>query len=204
VEQIARAPAAGEDEQVLGRLVLRESDRLARLLTEFLEFARVRVVLPRPVDLRHVAESAAEVVQRHPATTADTVVHVSGSCPPVDGDEDLLHRMTVNLILNAVQAAAGAVQVEVYVAEARGVDLPEGTGLDHAALLRVRDNGPGIPADVRDRLFQPFVTARSGGVGLGLAVVQRTVEAHRGLIFVESVGGQGTTFTVLLPVPTGT
>jgi two-component system sensor histidine kinase PilS (NtrC family) len=63
----------------------------------------------------------------------------------------------------------------------------------------VRDDGPGIPDDIRDRLFQPFVSGRPGGSGLGLAIVQRAVEAHRGLVTVASAVGEGTTFTIFLP-----
>ena len=76
--------------------------------------------------------------------------------------------------------------------------MPSGSGLEQAVRLRVADNGPGIDPEVRDRLFQPFVSGRPGGSGLGLAIVQRAVEAHRGLVLVESVLGEGTTFTILL------
>jgi signal transduction histidine kinase len=66
----------------------------------------------------------------------------------------------------------------------------------------VRDNGPGIPDEIRSRLFDPFVSAREGGSGLGLAIVQRAVEAHRGLVLVDSEPGTGTTFTIFLPART--
>ncbi len=66
-------------------------------------------------------------------------------------------------------------------------------------LLRVSDDGPGIPEEVRERLFDPFVSARVGGSGLGLAIVQRAVLAHRGIVFVDSEPGVRTSFTVLLP-----
>ena len=66
-------------------------------------------------------------------------------------------------------------------------------------LLEVSDAGPGIPPDLRDRLFDAFVTGREGGTGLGLSVVQRAVEAHRGLVFVDSEVGQGTKFSLFLP-----
>jgi signal transduction histidine kinase len=121
----------------------------------------------------------------------------------VQGDEDLLHRLAVNLILNAVQAAGGDVRVRVAVDEAPLVDFPGLPAPVPAARLTVADDGPGLPDDVRARLFQPFVSRRPGGVGLGLAVVHRTVEAHHGLIHVDSTPGAGTTFTVLLPI-TGT
>ncbi|HEX9632705.1 MAG TPA: ATP-binding protein [Gemmatimonadales bacterium] len=200
VEQLTRQAGRGEDEEVLGRLVLRESDRLSRLLSEFLEFARVRVTVSRPVDLRQVAEAAADVVRRHPGATDRTEIVVSGSCALVNGDVDLLHRLAVNLVLNAVQAAAGTVRVEVAVVELPDVEFPNGPRRP-AAGLRVADNGPGLPEEVRERLFQPFVSRRAGGVGLGLAVVHRTVEAHGGVILVDSAPGGGTVFTVLIPVP---
>jgi signal transduction histidine kinase len=68
----------------------------------------------------------------------------------------------------------------------------------HARLV-VSDDGPGIPPEVHDRLFQPFVSGRAGGSGLGLAIVHRAVEAHGGMVFVDSEPGHGSTFTVLLP-----
>ncbi|MGH7689673.1 MAG: ATP-binding protein, partial [Gemmatimonadaceae bacterium] len=64
--------------------------------------------------------------------------------------------------------------------------------------LRVSDDGAGIPLEIRDRLFDPFFTTKPGGSGLGLAVVHRAIEAHRGMVFVDS-GARGTTFTVILP-----
>jgi signal transduction histidine kinase len=152
------------------------------------------------VDLRQLAEAAAELVRRHPATLAATEIVVSGACRPVPGDEDLLHRLAVNLMLNAVQAAGGDVRIQVTVAEEARVDFPELVVPAPAAKLTVTDDGPGLPDDVRARLFQPFTSRRPGGVGLGLAVVHRTVEAHHGLIQVDSAPGAGTTFTVLLPL----
>jgi two-component system sensor histidine kinase PilS (NtrC family) len=201
VEQLARVVHAGEDERFLAQLVLRESDRLSRLLNEFLEFSRVHVALSRPVDLAAVVRSAADVVRQHPACTPETEIRVTGSVPPIEGDEDLLHRVVANLLLNAVQAASGRVNVSVELRPARPSDLPVGVGLEAAVLLRVADDGPGIPAELRDRLFDPFVTGRPGGSGLGLAVVHRAVQAHRGVILVESGPEHGTAFTILLPAP---
>jgi nitrogen-specific signal transduction histidine kinase len=93
--------------------------------------------------------------------------------------------------------------VDVAVVEMPAVDFPDGVRRP-AAGLRIADNGPGLPPDVRERLFQPFVSRRAGGVGLGLAVVHRTVQAHDGLILMDSTPGAGTVFTVLLPVPGAT
>jgi len=106
--------------------------------------------------------------------------------------------------MNAVQAAdQEAVQVLVSVAAVDASQVPRDLPGDRAVRISVSDTGPGIPHDIRERLFEPFVTRRWGGTGLGLAIVQRAVEAHRGLIFAESVPGpgKGTTFTIYLPDP---
>jgi two-component system sensor histidine kinase PilS (NtrC family) len=199
VEQLGRRVGGGEDERLLSELVLRESDRLSRLLNEFLEFARVRVAMSKPVDLALVARAAVEIVRQHPACTPETNLRVTGTCPAIEGDEDLLHRVVVNLVLNAVQATNGAVRVVVEVREASRDEIPPVVDLHPAVLLRVTDDGPGIPAELRDRLFNPFVTGRVGGSGLGLAVVHRAVQAHRGVVLVDTGPGRGTAFTILLP-----
>jgi len=117
----------------------------------------------------------------------------------MEGDEDLLHRVVSNLVLNAVQAKGPGVHVAVYAGRLAPEDVPAGITIENPVTLRVSDNGPGIPDTVRERLFEPFVTGRPGGTGLGLAIVQRAVVAHRGMVLVDSVAGQGTTFTVFFP-----
>ncbi len=200
VEQLARSKYATGDERFLAELIVRESDRLSRLLNEVLDFSRVRASKFLPVDLCEVATAVTRLVKEHPDCPSDAVLEVRGPRTVLDGDGDLLHRVIANLVLNAVQAARGkAVHVIVSVGDTDGgVDFPHGH-LDHAVRVEVRDDGPGIPDEIRKRLFQPFVSARPGGSGLGLAIVQRAVEAHRGLVLVDSKPGAGTAFTVLLP-----
>jgi len=199
VEQLARSARASPDEKFLAALIVRESDRLARLLSEFLDFSRVRVTECRPLDLTEVARSATRLVREHPDCPDDAVIAVEGGAVRMEGDEDLLHRVVFNLVLNAVQATGAGARIAVRVGLPAAGELPAGTGMENPVALRVADNGPGIPAEVRDRLFDPFVTGRVGGTGLGLAIVQRAVEAHRGLVLVDSVEGRGTTFTVYFP-----
>jgi two-component system sensor histidine kinase PilS (NtrC family) len=117
----------------------------------------------------------------------------------MEGDEDLLHRVVSNLVLNAVQATGKGAHVEVRTGRAEARALPGGAGIENPVTLAVRDNGPGIPESLRARLFEPFVTGGVGGTGLGLAIVQRAVEAHRGLVLVDTTPGEGTTFTVYFP-----
>ena len=201
VVQLSRLAPEGADERVLAGLIVRESDRLAALLTEFLDFSRVRVTRSARLDLVAVAEHGIRLARQHPDCSPDATIALEASDRPllVEGDEDLLHRVVFNLVLNAVQVAPVGADVRVRVAAAAAGDLPGGVTMDAPRLLTVSDRGPGVSPDVLPRLFEPFVTAREGGTGLGLAIVQRAVQAHRGLILCESARGRGTTFSVFLP-----
>jgi two-component system sensor histidine kinase PilS (NtrC family) len=203
VEQLSRSTRANDDERFLAQIVVRESDRLSRLLSEFLDFSRVRVTRSAPMDLQAVVRGALRLVKEHPDCDPGATLTLTGDPVTVEGDEDLLHRVVLNLTLNAVQAAKGPVRVTVTTGIAEPGELPSGAALDRAAKITVADDGPGIPEEVRPRLFEPFVTGRIGGSGLGLSIVQRAVEAHRGLVFVDSVLGAGTTFMIYLPLPGG-
>jgi two-component system, NtrC family, sensor histidine kinase PilS len=199
VEQLARSTRTNPDEKFLAGLIVRESDRLSRLLSEFLDFSRVRVTECRSLDLHQVAAAAIRLVREHPDCPADARIELEGDVTLMEGDEDLLHRVVSNLVLNAVQAAGAGARVAVRTGRSGSQELPGGSGIDNPVFLRVTDNGPGIPETVRARLFEPFVTGRTGGTGLGLAIVQRAVEAHRGLVLVDTTAGRGTTFTVHFP-----
>jgi two-component system, NtrC family, sensor histidine kinase PilS len=204
IEQLSRIPHATDDERTLSGLVMRESDRLSRLLTEFLDFARVRVARIEKVDLAVIVRGAVTLAGSHPDRREGVRVIcdvTDGGMLTVDGDEDLLHRAIFNLALNAVQAAPqhGEVRVEASVLD--GESTPFGSAFDQGSVaVRVTDDGPGITPEIRERLFHPFFTTKPGGSGLGLAVVHRAIEAHRGLVFFDSVGRErGTRFTVILP-----
>lgn len=199
VEQLGRSSRANPDEKFLANLIVRESDRLSRLLSEFLDFSRVRVTECRPMDLHVVAERAIRLVRQHPDCGAGVKITLEGSPTPMEGDEDLLHRVVSNLVLNAVQAAGPKASVVVRTGRAAPNELPGAAGIENPVSLRVSDNGPGIPDELRQRLFEPFATGRVGGTGLGLAIVQRAVEAHRGLVLVDTKAGGGTTFSVYFP-----
>ncbi len=199
VEQLSRSSRTNPDEQFLAGLIVRESDRLSRLLSEFLDFSRVRVTEYRTIDLRAIAGAAIRLVRTHPDCPSDIVIELAGEPAPMEGDEDLLHRVVSNLVLNAVQAAGSSARILVQTSRPRMEDLPPGITVENPVALRVHDNGPGIPEAVRERLFEPFVTGRVGGTGLGLAIVQRAVAAHRGMVLVDSAPSHGTTFTVYFP-----
>ena len=202
VEQLSGRPAATEDERTLGGLIVRESDRLSRLLSEFLDFARVRVTKQEPVDMAGVVRGAVRLAEAHPgrAPDASVVVEITGAPLIVNGDEDLLHRAVFNLTLNALQATRAGTTVRVSAAIAGADRVPRGVlPLEGGAVvIDVSDAGNGIPESVRDRLFEPFTTTKQGGSGLGLAISHRAIEAHRGVVLVDS-SERGTRFSVLLP-----
>jgi two-component system sensor histidine kinase PilS (NtrC family) len=202
VEQLARMPNATDDGRTLAGLIVRESDRLDRLLIEFLDFARVRVTRTAPVDVGAIARAAAGLAATHPDRRAGVEVTCSTPERPlvIAGDEDLLHRALFNLMLNAVQAVPASGRVAVEVAPLAVEQLPPGLAAFErgAVALRVTDDGPGIPPEIRDSLFDPFITTKVGGSGLGLPIVHRAVEAHEGVVLVDS-SPAGTRFTILLP-----
>jgi two-component system sensor histidine kinase PilS (NtrC family) len=200
-EQLSRSKFSGDDERTLTHLVMRESDRLSRLLSEFLDFARVRVARRETLDVGQLAAHAVGLAMAHPdrPERVRVVCVVEDGEFIVEGDDDLLHRAVFNLLLNAIQASPehGEVRLEVAAAVAEQLDIGN-TFASGGVALSVSDSGPGIPEELRDRLFDPFFTTRPGGSGLGLAVVQRAIDAHRGLVFLDS-GPTGTRFTVVLP-----
>ena len=202
VEQLGRMPTADEDTGALTRLVVRESDRLSRLLTEFLDFARVRVTRVVALDLASLIQDTMNLVAAHPdrSETTALIFDTDVAAQPIDGDADLLHRAIFNLVLNAAQAIGDGGTVRVTLRSATPDMVPLGVLPESGAVvLVIEDNGPGMPADVRDRIFTPFFTTKPRGSGLGLPVVHRAIEAHRGVVLVDSSPGTGTRFTIILP-----
>jgi two-component system, NtrC family, sensor histidine kinase PilS len=196
-----------DDEHILFGLILRETDRLSRLLTEFLDFARVRRTTVASIDIDALAHGVVTLVRAHPdrAPMVRVDATVETSAHELEGDDDLLHRAMFNLLLNGVQAVGGregAVSLSIAAARREEVAAVAANADDAGTqwlAIRVQDDGPGIDATVRDRLFDPFVTTRAGGSGLGLPLVHRAAEAHGGHVTVES-DAAGTCFTLLLPL----
>lgn len=201
VEQLGGEGLNREDHAVLQRLVVSESDRLARLLTDFIEFSRVEVRGYCPVDLCAVAGEAIGLVAQHPEAAGSARIEFRPPAEPllVEGDADLLHRTVFNLVLNAVQHAGPDGRVCVEVGRVAEPELPPGVHVPAPVRIAVRDNGPGIRAEDVSRIFDPFFSTRPGGTGLGLALVHRAVQAHHGAILVDGGAGQGAHFTVYLP-----
>ena len=202
VEQLSRMPRASDDEKTLSGLVQRESDRLSRVLTEFLDFARAGVTRVEMLDVTAIARNAALLASSQPgiADGVKVVDKFPSTAMKIEGDEDLIHRAIFNLLLNAVQASPPNREVVLEGGELGAHQLPTGHAeFDGGAYaILVTDQGPGIAPQIRDRLFDPFVTTKQGGSGLGLSIVQRAVQAHGGIVTV-SAPGEATRFTIVLP-----
>jgi signal transduction histidine kinase len=112
-----------------------------------------------------------------------------------------------NLIINAFEALEGrgslAIHVEPGLAEDDHGHHGDGTAPVPTLVVQIADDGPGVPADMVDRIFNPFFTTKAQGSGLGLAIVRKIIDAHDGRIDVSSAPGRGTRFTVTLPVSGG-
>ena len=181
----------GVEERRLIDIALREAERLNVLVTEFLRFARPPPLHRERVDLSVLIGETLEVFAQDPVASA---VRVERDLRPtvLQCDPAQIRQVVWNLLLNAAQALADRPDRRIRV-ENRTVD-------GGAVTLSVQDNGPGVPREELSRIFLPFHTTKPGGTGLGLATVQRIVDAHQGRITVESTPGVGTSFGVRLPV----
>lgn len=207
-EQLSSRSGDGDGGSRLTDLIVRESQRLDRLLGEFNEFAAMEITDRQPVDLEKVVRDAVEVVREHPDTpeSASFPIRVEGFEGVIDGlwgDEDLLHRAFLNLLLNAVQAwregpGEEDLEVEVVIDEARPEVVPSEIAPGRPVRVRVMDNGPGIDEEDVDRLFDPFFSGREEGTGLGLSVAYRIARVHGGTISASSPEGGGAIFEFVL------
>jgi two-component system sensor histidine kinase PilS (NtrC family) len=200
VEQLGKSRLTETDRGVLERLVLTESDRLSRLLSEFLEYSALRMGAREELDLRALVRGCLLLARQHPDVAGVELVERLGEEPVrLVGDGDLLHRALFNLVLNGAQSAGPGGRVIVTLGDEGYHPYPRGMRIDQPVRLSVEDSGPGIDAEERARIFDPFFTTKAGGSGLGLAVVHRAVEAHAGVTFVERSSEGGAQFVIFLP-----
>jgi two-component system sensor histidine kinase PilS (NtrC family) len=198
---------SGDEARRLMDIVLRETDRLNRLLTEFLEYARPAPARPEDVCVEEVVGEVLAIFDASRPPAVEVAVDVVPGLR-VRADAGQLRQLLWNLVLNAAQAMPGGGTV---VLSGHPADPPQeacGAGRNEAqeggwVELAVRDGGAGIPADVLDRVFEPFFTTKAGGTGLGLATVHRIVAEHGGSIRVQSAEGKGTNVLVRLPGAAG-
>jgi len=170
--------------------IVQEVEGLKQLVDEFSRFARMPALQPRATDLGRLLEGVVVLYREsHPGLAIKA--SFSPDVPPVEVDPDQIKRAVLNLVDNAVEAVGGTGAVTVETTW-----LPE----SRRARIVVADDGPGIAAEDKERLFLPYFSTKAGGTGLGLPIVHQIVTDHGGTIWVEDAFPQGTRFVVELPV----
>jgi signal transduction histidine kinase len=183
------APAPADEYARFVDLMQGEVTRLNTIVEDFLALARPLPLTPARVAVDTLlGELAALVEAQARAASIDVRVAAPSSLPRVVADRDHLKQVLLNLVLNAVQAAGRGGRVTLEAQPARD-----------GITIVVADTGPGIAPDVLPRIFDPYFTTRNGGLGLGLTIARRIVQAHGGSLEVESTPGAGARFTVRLP-----
>lgn len=185
----SRLPPGSPDSAVVKEVVSR-IDALNELMKDLLLFARPPQPRPTPVDLRALAATTAGLLAQDPAWNG-VHVDVEGSASPIFADAEMLKIVFQNLMVNSAHAMHGQGRILVGV-----------TNADGASRITVTDEGPGIPREIREKIFTPFFTTKSRGSGLGLATAKRLIDAHRGRIDVECPPTGGTVITIELPIRT--
>ena len=163
-----------------------ETNRLERLAREFADFGRLPEGPKSDVDLVELLEELGKT-----GVPDGVRVQVSGPAGRrvLSGYYEPLRRAFSNLLRNAAEAMGGTGRIDVVVMPAGGSGY----------LVTIADHGPGIPADIKARLFEPYFTTKADGTGLGLALVRQTIEAHGGSVSVGDTPGGGATFTITFP-----
>ena len=186
-------PQKQEKFECLTEQLKSEVARINDRITEFLNYSRPPKLNPAPLDLEEIARDALRIFEVQTAeTNVDATVRALGEVPRVIADAESLRSVLTNLIINSLQAMdgnGGKVTVDL-------------SGEDHGKRVRIEvtDSGRGISPEDISKVFEPYFSTKETGTGLGLAIVKKAIDDHYGTITVKSKPGEGTTFTITLPV----
>ena len=174
-----------------------EVNRLNALVSRFLDFARPMRLELRPLRIAEVVDRSLELVHHQlPESKVNVVRQYTAAMPEILADEQLCERVFVNLILNAYQAMESLPEGERIL---RVSVAPETARGKAGQAVMIEDTGPGVLPEIREQIFNPFFTSKKDGVGLGLSIVAKIVDEHRGWIKLDSDAGRGARFHVFLP-----
>lgn len=206
IQMIAESPRVADTEKGLAELARSESERLAHMLNNYLQTGSEPMSNTEVVNVVDMVRNVVNVASAHPDRLSSTQLSLDYSTDDlvINGDQEVLHRAVFNLVHNAIQASPenSVVRVDVH-PDYECKKLNTGTG---AVVIRVSDQGRGVPAEVRDRLFHPFFTTKNGGTGLGLSAVSHAAEVHGGAVEIADPSPRfgrsqkGACFTLYIPL----
>jgi signal transduction histidine kinase len=204
IVQVLHENASGEEKQDLN-LVVQEIDRLNSILEKLLSFARPAEAIVEHVDVAAIIEDVLSLL-RHQARKNNITLEFKAdeNVPGIKGKLQSVREIVLNLLLNAIQAQPDGGSVDVHLMNSGSVHaggiLPFSEATKDYLILQVSDQGPGIPDELLEKIYEPFYTSKTVGTGLGLAIVKRNIEALNGKIWAENIYSGGAEFTVYLPV----
>lgn len=190
------------DDLELTDLIVAESRRIVALLEQVEQFGNLRPPEKREVNVHDLLDRAQKSAEVGFAAKMSIQEDYDPSLPPTYVDPDQLMQVFLNLLKNAAQVAddeGGTIRIRTFYDHSLRLRRTDGTGNRLPLQVEIIDNGPGIPTEIVDQIFEPFVSGRENGTGLGLALVSKIISDHDGWVSVDSVPGK-TVFRISLPV----
>ena len=194
----------GQEDQELTDLIVAESRRIVALLDQVEQFGNLRPPRRRPVNIHDLLDRARKSATVGFAANMRIIEEFDPSLPPTHVDADQMLQVFLNLLKNAAQAAGGqggTIRLRTFYDMSLRLRRKDGTGDALPLQVEIIDDGPGLPPEIERDIFEPFVSGRENGTGLGLALVSKIISDHGGWISVDSAPGR-TVFRSSLPVET--